>query len=241
MILAPCLIMATMLTASVRRALRIESVRPADFAVSLVLGVTLHPAYTLFAGLIQQEFQIGADTRVVLEQIEGLISSAPLWSVLLTLAIVRRSVKSSPFELHFRRIDASKRNTARHPGIGVVFRSIAWSSPAVDRATVMGLVLGWIAWRSGGVLCGIALHLTHNALTMLVARAGKAPDSIPSQLDWMFDITSNQSLGLSSVLGGDKHHPVGNRLGLVLLSPFGHLPLRQPSSSWLLIPNRRAS
>ncbi len=53
-------------------------------------------------------------------------------------------------------------------------------------ATLMGLVIGVIAWRSGGVVCGIAFHVTHNALTMWLARAAKQPDGIPSWLQWAF-------------------------------------------------------
>ena len=36
-------------------------------------------------------------------------------------------------------------------------------------STLMGLILGWIAYRTGSVLPGMVVHFVHNALLMLVA------------------------------------------------------------------------
>ena len=40
-------------------------------------------------------------------------------------------------------------------------------------ASIMGLVLGLIAWRTGGVLCTILVHAINNSLTMTMAWCGK--------------------------------------------------------------------
>lgn len=37
-------------------------------------------------------------------------------------------------------------------------------------ATCMGLVLGWIAWKTGSVLPGMVIHLTSNALSVSISR-----------------------------------------------------------------------
>ncbi|MDZ4848272.1 MAG: ABC transporter permease subunit/CPBP intramembrane protease [Pirellulaceae bacterium] len=191
MILAPCLIMATFMTASIRRALRIEAVRPHDFGFALVLGLTLHPAYMLLSSAIQHEFQFGAETRELFVYVDSLISAAPLWSVILTLAVIPAICE----ELAFRGFIFG--GLIRQNGIlrailvsslffglshGVLQQSIG--------ATIMGLILGVIAWRTGGVVCGIVLHMTHNSLTMIVSRAGKTPDSIPGELGWILQQTT---------------------------------------------------
>ena len=36
-------------------------------------------------------------------------------------------------------------------------------------STLMGLILGWVAYRTGSVIPGIAIHFVHNALLMMVA------------------------------------------------------------------------
>ncbi len=200
MILAPCLVMATFMTASIRRALRIEKVHPFDILVALLLGLTLHPAYMLLSAAIQNEFQLGADTRELLVFVDTLISSAPLWSVILILAVIPAICE----ELAFRGFIFG--GLIRQNGI---LRAILVSSlffglshgvlQQTIGATVMGLVLGLIAWRTGGVVCGIVLHMTHNALTMVVARAGKSPESVPNQLDWILQATTDGGLGYTDL------------------------------------------
>ncbi|MFN9912190.1 MAG: CPBP family intramembrane glutamate endopeptidase, partial [Pirellulaceae bacterium] len=80
--------MAGFMTASVRRALRLEIPRPIDFLFAAILGVSLHPIYLVFATAIQQEFQLGVDTKQMLVQIDQVIAAAPLWSVLLIFAVL---------------------------------------------------------------------------------------------------------------------------------------------------------
>jgi len=200
MILAPCLVMATFMTASVRRALRIEAAHPFDIAVALVLGLTLHPAYMLLSAAIQHEFQLGADTRELLVYVDSLISLAPLWSVILILAVIPAICE----ELAFRGFIFG--GLIRQNG---VLRAILVSSlffglshgvlQQTIGASVMGMVLGLIAWRTGGVVCGIVLHMTHNTLTMIVARAGKSPESVPDQLNWILQATTDGGLGYSDL------------------------------------------
>jgi sodium transport system permease protein len=40
----------------------------------------------------------------------------------------------------------------------------------VISSAMLGVVLGWVCWRSGSVWPGIALHMTHNGLLMAMAR-----------------------------------------------------------------------
>jgi sodium transport system permease protein len=66
-------------------------------------------------------------------------------------------------------------------------------------ASIMGFVLGFLAWRSGGVLCGIATHMTHNGLSMVISRFGKESNDVPGSLSWMFETTSAGELSYSSL------------------------------------------
>jgi ABC-2 type transport system permease protein/sodium transport system permease protein len=56
-----------------------------------------------------------------------------------------------------------------------LFHVLTGSTLLLERflpTTMLGLVLGTVAWRSGSVLPGIALHFTHNAFLELVACYG---------------------------------------------------------------------
>jgi ABC-2 type transport system permease protein/sodium transport system permease protein len=50
-------------------------------------------------------------------------------------------------------------------------------------STLLGLILGWIAWRTGSVFPGMVMHLVHNGLLELVARYHDQLEFLPSDLD----------------------------------------------------------
>jgi len=190
MILAPCLVMATMLTSSVWKALRLGRPRLADMLFCFGLGISLHPAYMLLSSAIQTEFQLGADTKEVLVYIDAMISAAPLWSVILTLAIIPAICEELAFRGFIFAGLSQEKGTLRAIIVSALFFGLSHGVlQQTIGATVMGLILGVVAWRTGGVLGCIVLHMTHNTLTMVVARAGKQADLIPSGLDWAFERT----------------------------------------------------
>jgi sodium transport system permease protein len=198
MILGPTLIMAGFMTASVRRALRLEIPRPIDFLFAAILGVSLHPIYLVFATAIQQEFQLGVDTKQMLVQIDQVIAAAPLWSVLLIFAVLPALCE----ELAFRGFifGGLSRDNGTLRAILVSSLFFGFSHGVLQQsmtATTMGLVLGIVAWKSGGVVCGIVIHVLHNGLTMVLSRLGKTPEEIPSTLDWAFQITPQGQLAYS--------------------------------------------
>jgi ABC-2 type transport system permease protein/sodium transport system permease protein len=66
------------------------------------------------------------------------------------------------------------------PAMAIVATAVAfgffhWISPsllATERfvsSTFVGLVLGWVRWRTGSLLPGIVLHVLHNTFVILVA------------------------------------------------------------------------
>jgi len=44
------------------------------------------------------------------------------------------------------------------------------ASERLVSSTLIGLVLGWVRWRTGTVLPGLVLHICHNGLLLLIAR-----------------------------------------------------------------------
>ncbi len=190
MILGPCLIMATFMTASMRHALRIEWARPIDLVLCFVLGLTLHPAYTLLSAAVQHEFQISPDTHTFLMQIETILRNAPYASVIVILAVVPALCEELTFRGFIFGGLIKQNGTLRAILLSSVFFGLSHGVlQQTITATLMGCILGIIAWRSGGVLCGIVVHMTHNALTMTLARLNNPENSIPSWCSWA--ITKN--------------------------------------------------
>ena len=200
MILAPCLIMAIFLTTSIRKALRIDRVSFLDLVVAALLAISLHPTYVAMAQWISIEFPFGEQTKVALQGVDAVFADAPLWSVLLVLAIIPAICEELAFRgfifaglAHNRGMVRAVVVTSLLFGLshGVLQQSIS--------ASVMGLVLGMVAWRTGSVVCCIVIHVLHNSLSMSMVRLSSVFDSTPkllqpfvqSSADGGFAYTSN--------------------------------------------------
>ena len=88
MMLAPALIMATILTRSTRKALRLHKPDLFNLASAVLLAFSLHPTYAAFATLVGSEYKLGEQTVNMLMQFDAIIASTPIWNVLLVLALL---------------------------------------------------------------------------------------------------------------------------------------------------------
>ncbi len=183
MILAPCLIMAIFLTTSIRKALRLHTVSVLDFAVAVVLAVSIHPTYIFLAQRIQIEFPFGDETKLALAGIDQVLAGAPLLSLIMVLAVIPAICEELAFRgfifaglAHNRGVVRAIFLTSLLFGLshGVLQQSIS--------ASVMGLVLGVVAWRTGSVVCCILIHVCHNSLSMLMVRMATLTESTPAVL-----------------------------------------------------------
>jgi ABC-2 type transport system permease protein/sodium transport system permease protein len=104
------------------------------------------------------------------------LKTAPLWLILFSMAIVPAVCE----ELFFRgllfqsfRANMSPWKTILATGLLFgVFHLISASGLAVSRllpTTVMGILLGWVCYRSGSVIPGMLMHGLHNAITVCFA------------------------------------------------------------------------
>ncbi len=104
------------------------------------------------------------------------LRQAPVFMVLMSLAVAPAVIE----ELCFRGYLFSALGTVMGPARVIVVSSVLFglfhvltgSVLLVERffpTTVMGLFLGWIAWRTGNVYPGMILHAVHNGFLNLVA------------------------------------------------------------------------
>ena len=183
MILAPTLMMATVLTTSLKHSLRIRLANPWTLPIAALLGVALHPTYVMLAGLISYAYPISEQAAAAMKPFTDQISSAPLMSVIFLMAIVPAICE----ELAFRGFifgglvrDRGKLRavlvTAIMFGIshGVLQQSIC--------ATFMGLLLGYIALKTGSVLPGILIHAANNALSVSLERVAQSAHPVAQAL-----------------------------------------------------------
>lgn len=132
------------------------------------------------AYMIADSFGIGGVNADKLEETKQTVSSlqqAPAWLLVVTLAATPAIIE----ELCFRGFLFTALQKVLTPGRLVVFTAMIFglfhvvtgNVLLVERfipTTLLGLILGWIALRSGSVWPGVLMHFTHNAFLNLVLK-----------------------------------------------------------------------
>ena len=176
LILAPALLMATMLTTSLRKSLRLRMPHWTTLPLALLLGLTLHPSYVMLAEFVKHLYPVSEEAMASLEPFVAQLQSAPWWAIVFLMAVVPAICE----ELAFRGFifgglvrGGSKVRavlvTAAMFGIshGILQQSIS--------ASLMGVLLGWVTLKTGSVLPCILVHVTNNALSVSLERIAEGP------------------------------------------------------------------
>jgi sodium transport system permease protein len=189
MILAPALIMAVMLTLSTRKAIRLHRSKLLDMGAAILLALSLHPTYTAFATAVGQEYKLGEQTTSMLMEFDSIIANTPVWSVLLVLALIPAVCE----ELVFRGFlfAGLSRDGGHVRAILVTALFFGLSHGVLQQtitASVMGVLLGWLAFRTGGVMCTILFHAVHNSISMLLATQSSRGNGVSAWLSWAIEL-----------------------------------------------------
>lgn len=188
LMLGPALIMAIMLTRSLKSSLRLKLPQPEDILYCSMLAVCLHPTYVWFAGVVSREYPLGDETTQMLQQFDSILSSVPLWSVLLILAVLPALCEELVFRgFIFSGLLESKGVLRAVIGSAVLFGLSHGILQQSICATVTGLLLGWLAFRTGGMICTFVFHVIHNGLSMSIAVFSASRMPVPSVLDGLVD------------------------------------------------------
>jgi ABC-2 type transport system permease protein/sodium transport system permease protein len=155
-------------------AFQLRSAGPAAFAGTLLLGLSLWPLaheLVIFSGL--------ADAALLSKEVRQFASEIRVVSPLLLVA----SVALAPAiceEWFFRGylLGAIRQRTSGWSAILLtalmfalfhVFSSVVLAVRFLPSLS-LGIVLGWVCWRTRSVLPGIVLHAVHNGLLVLMGR-----------------------------------------------------------------------
>lgn len=185
LILTPCLLMSIFLTRSVRHALRIHRPQISHLCAAVLIGIAMHPSYIILGDGIRRIYEIGDETATALAFFQNMVTSQPLWSVLLLLAVLPAICEELAFRGFIFGGLLRSGGVLRAIIISALFfgftHTLLQQSIA---ASMMGVVLGLIAWRTGGVLCTIIVHLINNTLSVSMAWCSANAVAIPASLQW---------------------------------------------------------
>ena len=199
-----------------RSTFRLTRPRPLSLvgAVVIALGAwaLAHEAF-----VIAEAFGIGGLSDERIEQTLHVLESwkqVPPWLLVATLALAPAVIE----ELCFRGFLFSSLLRVLSPARTILLTSLLFglfhvltgSALLVERfvpSTLLGLFLGWIAWRTGSVLPGMVMHLVHNALLELVGRYHEQLEFLGADFrdqthlpaTWLITATAITLLGLAIV------------------------------------------
>jgi sodium transport system permease protein len=147
------------------------------FVASAVVGLSLWMICHELLVLLHWK-EVTLDPKLV-ESLQNLVTSLrslPVPFVVFAMAVVPAIFE----EAFFRGFLFPAFRTRMRPAMAIVATAVAFgffhwisrsllASERVVSSTLVGLVLGWVRWRTGSLLPGILLHALHNSFLILVA------------------------------------------------------------------------
>jgi sodium transport system permease protein len=176
----PVLLMTFLFTSSPRETLLLK--RPPLLAVSAaaLLAMVLHPTANLLQELVQHLYPVGKDMAPMLMEVQRLLSGANVWLLLLLIAVVPAICE----ELAFRGFILSGFRHLGHKRRAIIISALLFglTHGILQQsliASLVGVVIGYIAVQSGSIVPCMVFHFCHNALAILNSRI--TPEMLP---DW---------------------------------------------------------
>lgn len=170
-ILAPALILGFSITTSPARTFLLRMPRLSTIPAAVLLAFLIHPAVHLLQTLVMQLYPASEGIEQELGKIQQLIEAAPLWQVLLVMALTPALCE----ELAFRGFILSGFRHLGRKWRAILFSAILFGvTHAVFQQSiitcVVGILIGYIAVQTGSIWPGIAFHVVHNSLAMSLSR-----------------------------------------------------------------------
>jgi sodium transport system permease protein len=214
--------MAVILTRRPLKSLLIT--RPSFLATvpaAMLLAAMLHPAMMVVSQMIQQLYPISEETLKLLQPLNALMLDAPLWQVVLLIGLVPAICE----ELAFRGFILSGLRHIGHKWTAIVltaafFGAVHGILQQSISAFVVGIVLGYIAVKTGSILPAVAYHFTHNSLSVVTQRIGDSLLNDQLALRLMLERSSETG----SVSYSLTYTIIAGLLGVAILFWFKSLP-----------------
>ena len=171
LIAGPGVILAMMLTRNPIKTLGLNKPKGISLPVVILLAACLQPAFHYLTMGISSLYPVNSETQASLLQFQDLFASAPLWSLLLVMAVAPAVCE----ELVFRGFILSGLRHMGHKWLAILVASAFFGithgilQQSIN-AFVVGVLIGYLAVQTGSIIPCILFHLTHNSLAMLTTR-----------------------------------------------------------------------
>lgn len=230
LIATPALLMAIVLTRNRRRTLLLSPGNLLAIPMAVLLAASLNPAVHLLSWAVQSLYPMSEGTLQAFQPLEQAIASAPLWQVLLVIAVIPAVCE----ELAFRGFILSGMRHIGHKwtaiGLTALFFGVAHGVLQQSiTAAVTGFVIGYIAVQVGSIWPCIAYHLTNNGLGVLASRITPGSLAHYPALRWLvyFDGSARGQSADAAML--EFHWPVvifASLIAVAVLYWFRRIPFR---------------
>lgn len=161
-----------------RRGFGLTSAGTAGWLPALLLGVCLWP---IVHEVIELQRTLGVSTlterhqQLIQQSLEALRTVSPVL-VLTAMALVPAVFEELVFRGFLfnalRRVSSESATIVGSAVLFGVFHLVVTDALAIERllpSTFLGLILGWLAWKTGSVVPGMLLHFLHNGSVTLLA------------------------------------------------------------------------
>jgi sodium transport system permease protein len=186
-VLTPALVMAVMLTSSLRQTLLLRWPRWSLLPAAALLAVVLHPAVNVLQVGVIKLYPLSEEMQKALTALESVFMQPPWWQVVLVVAAAPAVCE----ELAFRgfiftglcKTDSPWRAIFVSAAFFGLTHGILQQSMI---ACLIGVLLGWLAFQTRSILPGMVFHLVHNAMGVLTARVPRSLAAEWPMLGYLF-------------------------------------------------------
>ncbi|MGW8258253.1 MAG: CPBP family glutamic-type intramembrane protease, partial [Thermoguttaceae bacterium] len=170
-ILAPTLLLAFMLSGSVRQTFVLKFPAWKTIPAAILLAVLLHPSINVLQSAVTQLYPVGEGAKKTLGDLQQMLMGANLWELLLVIAVTPAICE----ELAFRGFVLSGFRHLGHKWRAIILSAVFFGlTHGILQQSLLaclaGVILGFLAVQTGSIFPCMAFHLTHNTLAVLNSR-----------------------------------------------------------------------
>jgi sodium transport system permease protein len=182
-IATPALMMTLFVTNSPRRTLRLKLPPWRAIPAAVLLAVLLAPLANRLQAVVQYLYPIHESLQPTLEKMSELFRHVDFWPFVLVIALVPAVCE----ELAFRGFILSGFCDLGHRGRAIVYSALLFglTHGILQQsllASLLGVVLGYLAVQTGSILPCMVFHAVHNTLAVAVTRI--TPELL-NRSDWL--------------------------------------------------------
>ncbi|MEX2188759.1 MAG: ABC transporter permease subunit/CPBP intramembrane protease [Pirellulales bacterium] len=165
---APALMMTVVLTRSPRKTLMLRLPKGQALAACIALAIAFHPLAIVLRDALIWLYPVNSP---MLAGMEALFTEVPYVWLVLVFAVLPALCE----EVAFRGFILSGLRDMGHPWRAILVSSVLFGVVHLIvqqsiNAAILGVLLGYVAIRSGSLLCPIAFHLVHNGLVFALPK-----------------------------------------------------------------------